>query len=485
MVVLIELLVFSVTFVLLKTILNGRRKSNISYPPSIPALPLVGSLPFFRNVQHLPRFFMKKAEELGPIFTFKIGSSQCLLLNSYEAIEEALVKNSSSYAGRKITATEAYLNDETNKGIVSHNFDVHFKHHQKLTLSILREFGFGIKHIMEQRISTEVTDVIAIIKEKQGKQFDPADLVLQASSNVILSILYARKEPYENGLCKLIRTSLEATESVNMLVEFAPWLRFFPYFRAKIQESVRMINEMMSLYEEEVKYIEEGNSGPCFVSKYLEKEGPDCDRKQLLCTVRDLTLGGTDTTATTLLWTLSFLANHQDVQAKLHKEIDEAVPRSRLPSLQDKQNLPYLEATIFEVLRMKTLIPLALPHLTLKDTEISGYFVPEGTMVFPNLYAVHMDTIHWKDPETFRPERFLDKDNNIINKDKFIPFSLGRRSCLGEVLARHELFQFISGLVQNFRFLPPENQDKVEVKDCVKFVLKPTPFQVRMISRIG
>lgn len=124
-----------------------------------------------------------------------------------------------------------------------------------------------------------------------------------------------------------------------------------------------------------------GDRESCFVSKYLEKEGLDCDYEQLLFIIRDLTAAGTETSSTTVLWSLIFLANHPGIQKRLQKDIDEVVPRSQLPSFADKQRLPYVEAFILEVMRIKTLAPFAVPHQTLNDINISGYYVPAGTMV--------------------------------------------------------------------------------------------------------
>ena len=92
-------------------------------------------------------------------------------------------------------------------------------------------------------------------------------------------------------------------------------------------------------------------------------------------------LAGFETSATTIRWALALLADHPDVQRRLQEEIDSVVPRDRLPSLDDKQKLPYMEAAILEIMRFKTLAPLGVPHITMCDTEVVGHFIPKGTMV--------------------------------------------------------------------------------------------------------
>ena len=75
------------------------------------------------------------------------------------------------------------------------------------------------------------------------------------------------------------------------------------------------------------------------------------------------------------------LANNLDAQTRFQREIDDVVSNDRFPSLDDKSRLPYTEAVILEVMRRHTVIPLYIPHATLKDTEVLGYHVPKGSMV--------------------------------------------------------------------------------------------------------
>jgi cytochrome P450 len=199
--------------------------------------------------------------------------------------------------------------------------------------------------------------------------------------------------------------------------------------------------------------------------------------------IRDLVVAGTETSVTTIRWSLVTFANHPQIQSQIQKEIDSVVPRSRLPSLDDRPNLPYLEATILELMRRRTVAPLSIPRETSCDTEVSGYFIPAKSMVFANLYAVHMNPDVWSDPESFRPERFLDENGKVIGKDRVIPFGLGRRSCLGELLARQEAFLFIAGLLQRFNICPPDGQQYIECHDVLSITMAPSPFSVRLTDR--
>src|SRR6218665_340584 len=266
-------------------------------------------------------------------------------------------------------------------GISTASFDTSCKKYQKLSLSILREFGFGIRRTMETRISKEVKEIIDYINTKDGEPFDPEEMSFQATANVSLSILFSKRDPYDKELSKLCRLAIQTLDAAVTMVELAPWLRFFPPFSGRLRTSMALNTELMEHFEQLVKCTKASEADECFVSRYLEKEGPNYDHEPLLYTLRDLALGSTDSMASTLLWTFLFLANNQPVQQRLQKNIDEPVPRDRLPVFEDKSKLTYLDATILEVMRLRTVGPLALPHRTQSDSKLSGLFIPAGTIV--------------------------------------------------------------------------------------------------------
>ncbi|XP_051005214.1 vitamin D 25-hydroxylase [Acomys russatus] len=137
-------------------------------------------------------------------------------------------------------------------------------------------------------------------------------------------------------------------------------------------------------------------------------------------------------------------------KGQVHKEIDLIMGANRGPSWEDKCKMPYTEAVLHEVLRFCNIVPLGIFHATSEDTVVRGYSIPKGTTVITNLYSVHFDEKYWKDPDMFCPERFLDSSGYFTRKEALIPFSLGRRHCLGEQLARMEMFLFFASLLQQF-----------------------------------
>jgi cytochrome P450 family 2 subfamily U polypeptide 1 len=179
--------------------------------------------------------------------------------------------------------------------------------------------------------------------------------------------------------------------------------------------------------------------------------------ENLIADLRIMFLAGTETTTATLRWGFLYLMAHLDIQRKLQKEIDDVIGRERMPSMEDKLRMPYMEAFIMEVSRKETLIPMGAPHRIIKDVEVNGVFFPKNITTLRNVWAVHHDPKLYPDPFSFRPERFINESGKAVKPDCLIPFGIGKRYCLGEPLARMELFLYLTSILQKFTILPPED----------------------------
>lgn len=160
----------------------------------------------------------------------------------------------------------------------------------------------------------------------------------------------------------------------------------------------------------------------------------------------------------------------------MQNEIDFVVGQGRLPELNDRINLSYTEATIREILRFETLVPSSIPHKAIEDTTFLGYTIPKGCFMIPSLYALQeLDPI-WKDPDVFRPERFLNENGKLIlSKDISFPFGAGKRLCAGETFARNIMFLIVSTIAQNFNVKLPEGEKLPDVRQNKTGLITYTP----------
>jgi len=201
-------------------------------------------------------------------------------------------------------------------------------------------------------------------------------------------------------------------------------------------------------------------------------------KKLFLGVAIDLFNAGVDTSSDTVGWAMAQILRHQNVQQKIHEEMDKVVGRSRKITVDDIPNLPYFNAFLQENMRVIPVGPLALPHCTLSDTELGGYRIPKDTMIIPNVYALQNSPKYWgEDAKEFKPERFLAFDSGDV---RFSPFGIGPHQCPGMRLAKLSTAQIVASLVQKYDFLPPHGQTNFELPK-MKFGLTIAPMLIRCI----
>ena len=137
-----------------------------------------------------------------------------------------------------------------------------------------------------------------------------------------------------------------------------------------------------------------------------------------------------------------------------------------------------------EVLRCANIVPLAIPHaVTSDDVVLQGYKIPKDTPIIFNLDSVLKDSDIFKNPLQFNPERFIDDDGNVFRPKELIPFGIGRRICLGEAVAKMELFLFLTAMIKQFDFVLPDGQSVPDMEGVLGINHAPKPFKVRAIQR--
>jgi len=156
---------------------------------------------------------------------------------------------------------------------------------------------------------------------------------------------------------------------------------------------------------------------------------------------------GADTTGAALQVFILAMCEYPQVQEKAQRRIDEFVPRGRLPSFDDLDNLSYIRALVKEVLRWRIINPLSVPHRLAENDHYMGYFLPKGATLLANLYEISRDPNVYPEPDVFRPERFMDREEKeeigcpaSLTKEGIHTHGHGRRICAGSNIANNSLF---------------------------------------------
>ncbi|TFK74834.1 cytochrome P450 [Pluteus cervinus] len=250
------------------------------------------------------------------------------------------------------------------------------------------------------------------------------------------------------------------------LVNTFPILRFLPAWfpgtkfknfanRCRVL-TTRVRNEPIANLKQRVM---EGTALPCIAVKLLEEHVTKNDAESGEETIKDVT----GTLYAAIHTAFYCLASHPEVVRRARAEIHHVLGTGRLPSLSDRPLLPFLEAIYREVMRFYPILPLSVPRAALHDDVVGGYFIPKGTVVWTNIWAMTHDPNVYEDPDEFRPERFLNPDGSLNNDDKVLAFGFGRRICVGRHLADSAVWLTIAAVIATFDFYPARGESGEEI----------------------
>ncbi|XP_004580100.2 cytochrome P450 2C14-like isoform X1 [Ochotona princeps] len=453
-------------------------------PPGPTPLPILGNI-LQLGFKDMSKSLTKLSEVYGPVFTVYLGMKPTVVLHGYEAVKEALIDLGEEFSERN---TPPIL-EKVNKGLglVFSNGNT-WKELRHFSLMTLRNFGMG-KRSIEELVQEEARCLVEELRKSNASPCDPTFILTAAPCNVICSVIFQNRFDYKdqellNLMGRLIEnSSILNSLSVQVFNIFPILMDYLPGNPKTIMNNSNFVKDFcFKKVGEHQKSLDINNPRDfidCFLIKMeQEKHNPQSEFtiENLLVTVIDLFGAGTETISITLRYGLLLLLKHPEVTAKVQEEIERVIGRHRSPSMQDRSRMPYTDAVVHEIQRYIDLIPVGAPRATTCDVKFRNYLIPKGTPIFPSLTSVLHDDKEFPNPKEFNPGHFLDKSSNFKKSDYFVPFSAGKRACIGESLARMELFLFLTTILQNFSLKPHVDAEHFDTTPLVSEEGRALPF---------
>ncbi|XP_022128196.2 probable cytochrome P450 304a1 [Pieris rapae] len=484
-----------------------------NFPPGPPSLPIYGAywIIVAKAFNNLALATIRLAKEYNTkLVGLYLGPIPQVLVNDSTLIKEVLIRE--EFDGRLDTVISRARGFWKKLGIFF--TDGFFWHTQRrFSLRYMRDWGFGRRcKALEDTITHDTKEMIEMVLNgtttDEEKKFVNGDLIylphffdvpfVNGLLQVFVQKTFSRNE-YTRiwGLGKSALKFQRSTNDLGGALVITPWIKNILPNMSGYNDLTNGTKGISDFYGELIKdAIEtyEDTHERHFFDAYIKKMKQEiaenqrttysAEQLQLICT--DYTFPTASATEMTLTLLLERILIQPELQDKIHEELDSVVGRDRMPTLDDRQNLPFTEACIREILRFETLVPLGVPHRAMKDTTLGGYNIPEGTSVAVNLVTLHMDEKIWGDPQNFRPERFIVDGKLQVSLDKSLPFGAGRRLCAGETYARHSMFLIFAAFMQAFQVSTADGKPLTRPAKRIQGIITTIPeFWIRVTPRIG
>ncbi|KAI8005502.1 Cytochrome P450 81Q32 [Camellia lanceoleosa] len=481
----IPLIIFSLLllFFLLK-LLTSKQERYKNLPPSPPGLPIIGHLHLLKEPLH--QTLHAFSDKYGPIILLRLGPKKVVVVTSPSAVEECFTKNDVVFANRPRSLAGKHLNyNNTNMGVAPYG-ELWRNLRRITTLEMLSTTrldktssirGEEVKFLMNQ-----------LMKNCGSDGYSKVDLnskFYELSFNVMTMMMMGKRfygesvEDIEEAKIfqNLMREHFELVKKADP-ADLFPVLQCVDLFgtQKKMIANAKNMDKFLQKLVDEHRRISVSTKMKTLIHNLLsvQETEPEFYTNEIIYgIIMVLLIAGTETSSTTMEWTMSLLLNHPDAMTKVKTEIDAHVGQDRLIDEQDLPKLNYLSNVINEALRLYSPVPLLLPHEASEDCTVGGYDVPRGTMLMVNALAIHRDPKIWENPTKFMPERF--ESESAGDGCRLIPFGSGRRGCPGTNLAKRIVGLALGALIQSFEWktINEEEVDMAESSGLTMPKLKP------------
>ncbi|KAH9946329.1 cytochrome P450 [Epithele typhae] len=478
------------------------RRPNLPHPPGPPGLPLLGNLLDVPSPSAFPwETYRGWSDKYGSdIVRLTALGMNIVVTNTLEVTNELLDKRSSTYSDRPRMVMLGELCG-FDWGLAFIHYGTPWKDSRKMAH---HDFNASAVKKYRPQIAKSTNRLLLNIIQEPDRL---TDNLRQLAAMAIMSIAYdINVESLENQYIQIAEAVAECitrtTNAGSYVVDVLPFLKYLPEWfpgagfpkEARIwrEDVMRLLNDP---YEDAHKRLAAGNLGDCAMKSFAEHFGKDPRDPAytdfiMRSTLGSLYIGGADTTVAALGSFFLAMVLNPGVQQKAQEELDHVVGSHRLPDFSDKPLLPYIEAIVRESIRWNPIVPLDVPHMLTEDDIYEGYYLPKGSLVVANIWAILHDENQYPDHSVFNPDRFLCGDgtlNHDVRDPSVAAFGFGRRICPGRFMSLDSIWLAIARLLTVFEIGKKLGEDGKEITpdgDYHRgFLCHPKPFPLTIKPR--
>ncbi|KAH9945402.1 cytochrome P450, partial [Epithele typhae] len=457
-------------------------------PPGPHGLPLVGNvsdIPAFDQFPWLKYDMLSRNYDTDVLRLSAFGRN-LIVLSSLEAATELLDKRSSIYSDRP---RMIMVNELSGFGWTFGSIDAN---EDWRVCRKMAHTDFHATPVKKYRhvLTKHAHNLVHRLDAERGKRLQ-MHLRHMVGAN-IMQIVYAIDVLPENDpfikLAEAAQECISRAVAGTYLVDLMPLLRYVPAWfpGAQFQRDAAIWRQAAEkqlnvTFDDYLRRANEGFSGECTVKAIREKFGEDTETERCArMTAASMYIAGSETVAATLHTFFLAMLLHPEVLARARQELEAAIGTTRLPSFDDIDAVPYLDAVVMEVIRWQPAVPMVIPHKLCADDTYKGYHLEKGSVVTVNVWAILHDAKTYPHPDAFDPSRFLAPSGAVdpCVPDPFIVFGFGRRVCPGQHMALDALWVTVATVVAclDVRPAPGVRIEDVRAEFVSGFVVEPKEF---------
>ncbi|KAF4592240.1 O-methylsterigmatocystin oxidoreductase [Ophiocordyceps camponoti-floridani] len=451
-------------------------------PPGPKPLPLLG------NINDLPpkgipeyQHWLKHMRSYGPLSSITVLGQTTVIFHDRQAAHELLERTAKKMSGRPRLVFGPKLCGFDRILINKQPDDESFRCHRRLMQT---QFGSssavaGYHDVLEAEVK-----VLLLRIWRQPER--TLEILKTVTGSIILRVTYGyavdqeKKDPLLDIVGRMMEDLSVAFTALAWLVDLIPALQYLPSFLPgmgfkKTAEECKKT----SLAVEDIPYaftrrqMESSNSRPSYVSRLLQDSsrdglGPEekaANEDDIKCTACIIFGGGADTTSASLNAFVLAMTLNPEIQRKAQKEIDSLTGSTRLPSFEDRSQLPYIDAIVTETLRWLPVAPMGTAHMATEDVFYNGYLIPKGAQLVPSIWWFTHDPDVYRDPDSFDPDRYAARNEP---DPRATVFGFGRRRCPGMYFAEANLFIIVAQMLAVFTIGKVVGEDGKEVEPEIR-----------------